>query len=215
VEEQRLLAGTKADDIKQRKVVEDVTTRHHVSVDMSFTKDGTLCVVISGKNRKSVDDAKTLLMNKLQKQAEVEMVGIPLPHYAAIIGRGGEILKNIQQETGTRIKVRLAHRVKRIATVTPCFCAPPSTLVGMRNMENADAFILRQRTVWHHAIWSLWLCASDPYLALLLVCHPPPRHPAHHADGLHLECFRFLRPMILPELSVSRAQLTVAEGPGQ
>lgn len=71
---------------------------------MSYTKDSTLCVVLNGK-ASAVEAAKVSLIKRLQKQAEIELTGIPSEHFKAVIGRGGETLKGIQTETSTNVKI--------------------------------------------------------------------------------------------------------------
>lgn len=65
--------------------------------------DKTLSVVITGSTG-AVDKAKTKLLSKLQKQAEIKLE-IPPEHHRTIIGRGGETLKQIQEQTCTRVRV--------------------------------------------------------------------------------------------------------------
>jgi hypothetical protein len=75
-------------------------------------------VVITGKGKKAVELAKANLLKRLQKQAEVELAGIPSEHFPAIIGRGGETLRNIQAETGTRIKIPPADEVGGVIRIS-------------------------------------------------------------------------------------------------
>eukprot|EP00038_Savillea_parva_P021545 m.35258 g.35258 ORF g.35258 m.35258 type:complete len:1290 (+) comp5260_c0_seq1:88-3957(+) len=106
-----------ADDAKMRRGIDEIATKTKVAIDTSYTKDGTLCVVLTGRG-KAVNEAKALLLRKLQKEAEIEMVGIPPEHYRAILGRGGETIKGIQQETQTRIHIPASDDMSGVIRIT-------------------------------------------------------------------------------------------------
>lgn len=101
---------------QMRKVVGDVMDETGAQIDLSHSRDDTLCVVVSGKS-KAVLQAKTLLLKRLQKQAE-KTIQIPPEHYASIIGRKGETLKGIQEQTSTRIWVPNADSEEDVIRVT-------------------------------------------------------------------------------------------------
>lgn len=101
---------------QMRQAIQDVMQQTGTQIDLSHSRDDTLCVVVSGKAT-SVEQAKLLLLRRLQKQAEKTIV-VPKEHFATIIGRKGEKLKKIQDETGTRVKIPSADSQSNEVVIT-------------------------------------------------------------------------------------------------
>jgi predicted PilT family ATPase len=88
----------------QSRICADVIQKFKVALEVSLgASDRSLTVVVSGP-RQAVLGAKKALLAKLQTQAEAEVV-IPKEHHRAIIGKGGEKLKRLSNETSCNIRI--------------------------------------------------------------------------------------------------------------
>jgi len=88
------------EQMKQCKIIQKNTD---TTIEISNCKDGSLSVLVSGRND-NVLQARREIYSKLQTKAEISME-IPKNYHRFILGRSGEILKKIELETATSIKV--------------------------------------------------------------------------------------------------------------
>jgi hypothetical protein len=82
---------------------ENIAQRYGVKVEISYTKDQSLDIVISGPEEK-VLEAKNTMIKELQTEKEYKFK-VPKELHKFIIGRNGNILKDLQERTCTTINV--------------------------------------------------------------------------------------------------------------
>jgi len=88
------------EQLKQCKFIQKNT---ETNIEISNCKDGSLSVLVSGRND-NVLQARREIYSKLQTKAEISL-DIPKNFHKYILGRAGEVLKKIELETATSIKV--------------------------------------------------------------------------------------------------------------
>uniref|UniRef100_A0A0K0ES91 K Homology domain-containing protein n=1 Tax=Strongyloides stercoralis TaxID=6248 RepID=A0A0K0ES91_STRER len=85
----------------ETKKCKEIATETGCKIDLSEAKDGSLSIMITGK-QKSVTEAQGRLIRELQTQGARE-IKIPKEHYGFIIGKEGSILKKLENEFYCRI----------------------------------------------------------------------------------------------------------------
>lgn len=85
------------------KKCEEIASRFGVKVEICQSKDQSLHIVISGSEDK-VNDAKRSIIAELQTERDYKMK-IPKDQHKFLIGKSGQILKELQEKTLTKIQV--------------------------------------------------------------------------------------------------------------
>lgn len=88
---------------EQNRVCSEVSRTTDTQIELNLSKDRTLTICIAGK-RDAVKEAKKLLLQKLQKQASLD-VYVPKNHHSFIIGKEGKIVKEIMDQTSTIVRI--------------------------------------------------------------------------------------------------------------
>lgn len=85
------------------KKCNEIATRMGVKVEICCSKDQSLHIVISG-NEEKVLDAKKAIIAELQTERDFKMK-VPKDQHKFLIGKGGIVLKDLQEKTCTKIQV--------------------------------------------------------------------------------------------------------------
>jgi predicted RNA-binding protein Jag len=99
-----------------KKKCEDIATRFGVKVEMCCSKDLDLHIVISGLEEKVVE-AKKAIIAELQTERDRKMK-VPKEQHKFLIGKGGSVLKQIQDQTCTTIQIPKSDTGSDIITIT-------------------------------------------------------------------------------------------------
>jgi len=86
------------------------------NIEYSQRKDGSISVIISGK-APAVTEAKKQILANLTQQGSID-VDIPKEHHRFVLGKGAEVLKRIQDQTGAKISVPKADEKDGLIRVT-------------------------------------------------------------------------------------------------
>jgi len=85
---------------EQAKICADIMQKTCAHIEMSVSKDGTLTFLITGKEE-AVLLAKRMISSELQTQASASL-SIPKEHHRFILGKNGQKLSALEQNTGTK-----------------------------------------------------------------------------------------------------------------
>ncbi|XP_054160891.1 vigilin-like [Oppia nitens] len=88
---------------EQSKICADIMQKTSAHIEMSVSKDGTLTFLITGKED-TVILAKRMISSELQTQAQA-FVAIPKEHHRFILGKNGQKLATLEQNTATKITI--------------------------------------------------------------------------------------------------------------
>jgi len=88
---------------EQAKICADIMHKTGTNIEVSLAKDGSLTVLITGK-QDGVEKAKKLINSQLQTQANITM-DIAKDYHRFLLGKGGNRLKELEQMTGTKITI--------------------------------------------------------------------------------------------------------------
>ncbi|CAG2116071.1 unnamed protein product, partial [Medioppia subpectinata] len=88
---------------EQAKICADIMQKTGAHIEMSISKDGTLTFLITGKEE-AVLLAKRMISSELQTQASASLP-IPKEHHRFILGKNGQRLSALEQNTGTKIYI--------------------------------------------------------------------------------------------------------------
>jgi len=88
---------------KQNAAIRDVMSKTGATIEVSTAKDQSLTILVTGK-RENVAQAKRLVLNALQTQAEIKL-HIPREHHKFILGKGGQKLRNLELQTTAKINI--------------------------------------------------------------------------------------------------------------
>jgi polyribonucleotide nucleotidyltransferase len=138
-------------ETRQAQALQRCTRETGAKVEASTSRDGTLSLIIKGK-RDAVVKAKTMLSRELQKEASVSF-NIPQEHHRLIIGKGGSTLKDIQEKTGTFIKLNKGEDEIRINGAAAS-CRQAQAIIQKMSDEEAkrDRVVLEVVQAYHQLI---------------------------------------------------------------
>uniref|UniRef100_A0A0N4ZK99 Vigilin n=1 Tax=Parastrongyloides trichosuri TaxID=131310 RepID=A0A0N4ZK99_PARTI len=96
-------AENELQSVEESKTCKKIASATNTLIELSEAKDGSLCIMVSGK-APNVEDAHCRLIRELQTQV-VMTLKIPKEHYGAIIGTKGASLRKLENEFFCRINI--------------------------------------------------------------------------------------------------------------
>ncbi|CAI5440884.1 unnamed protein product [Caenorhabditis angaria] len=88
---------------EEQKKAQFIAQQTKTRIELSESKDGELTVVVRGERAK-VEDARARIVRDLQTQASRD-VEIPKEHHGKLIGKEGQLLRQLEQSTNCRIHI--------------------------------------------------------------------------------------------------------------
>lgn len=108
--------GFGASGNETKKKCEEIATRCGVKVEMCCSKDQSLHIVISGLEEKVIESKKYIIA-ELQTERD-RKIKVPKEQHKYLIGKGGSVLKHLQDQTCTSIQIPKSEMNSDVITIT-------------------------------------------------------------------------------------------------